>query len=466
MRVPSGSVVSPSYEKGLRTRCGYHCAESSLSTSNHHDNQNTTENVDRPEKLSRKKIGKKKVRFNVRLQLPSSQINKLLNNEDDGQYQKLSEIITQDIQKMYADQPGELKMYNLQMSSRDTRNETSEPNNETPQKILKPQKQKDKKRRQKNILKKSRALLLEPLPVNSESNVDNMTSLDLRPRQDKKKKNGRLRQRLSGEGRRKWLRKNLRKTKANEVLTSEAWSSTATTATSKEASTTTTAVAAVTSVALQQAASDGKFNVLRLTDHFRNCMKPPMDSSIESVIMMDPYLTAYSELLGIFYFFGPIFKFAADDVKEKLDLLTTLRNRSLISNQGDYSSLQSMFAFEYSPDGAKVKKEGVRENKYLLRALKFIAAIVRHIRDPDTSRSMSSRAKEAYDMSLARYHEWYVKGAVYLALLTFPSREHTMSMMDVPKDQDGAYQLDELADAVTAVYDEMMKLYGRYSAET
>uniref|UniRef100_A0A2C9LZG4 Uncharacterized protein n=1 Tax=Biomphalaria glabrata TaxID=6526 RepID=A0A2C9LZG4_BIOGL len=56
---------------------------------------------------------KKAVRISVRLQLPASKVTKLLNGEDEGQYRRLTEILTEDIQKMYADQPGEQKVYEL-----------------------------------------------------------------------------------------------------------------------------------------------------------------------------------------------------------------------------------------------------------------------------------------------------------------------------------------------------------------
>ncbi|KAK0061478.1 ceramide-1-phosphate transfer protein [Biomphalaria pfeifferi] len=379
-----------------------------------------------------KKAGKKKVRISVRLQLPASKVTKLFNGEDEGQYRRLTEILTEDIQKMYADQPGEQKVYELKFSAKRNPNETQEPESKHPKKNINSERHKGKKsgrrRQQKSIAgdqkRKPRRKARKSQRVSQDLMTPSEVSIPSLTKEPKTTK---------------------REIMAELVTTTELWGS---------------------GVAEGVKASDDKFNVPRLTNLFRQCLKLSTDNPNDYTIWMDQYLAAYNELLRIFYFFGPIFKFAADDVREKIDLLRSLRQNGDLLKNDNYTSIQSMFEYEFSPLGNASKQEGVSENKYLLRALKFIGLLIKHFRDPDTSRGMSSKAKEAYDESLAQYHEWYIRAAVNLALLAFPSRESALALMDVPDTEVGARQMDDLYLAVTAVYNEMLKVYLKYSATT
>ncbi|KAI8747692.1 ceramide-1-phosphate transfer protein [Biomphalaria glabrata] len=411
---------------------------------------------------------KKAVRISVRLQLPASKVTKLLNGEDEGQYRRLTEILTEDIQKMYADQPGEQKVYELKFSSKRNPNETQEPESKHPKKNIKSERHKEKKR--KKLKQKTLKTLRNQTAEGSVVNDDNIM-----PYSSKGKKSGRRRQQKSIAGDQK--RKPRRKARKSQRVTQELMtpsevsipSLTKEPKTSKReimAELVTTTELWGSGVAEGVKASDDKFNVPRLTNLFRQCLKLSTDNPNDYTIWMDQYLAAYNELLRIFYFFGPIFKFAADDVREKIDLLRSLRQSGDLLKNDNYTSIQSMFEYEFSPSGNASKQEGVRENKYLLRALKFIGLLIKHFRNKDTSRGMSSKAKEAYDESLAQYHEWYVRAAVNLALLAFPSRESALALMDVPDTEVGARQMDDLYLAVTAVYNEMLKVYLKYSAAT
>ncbi|CAL1531273.1 unnamed protein product [Lymnaea stagnalis] len=396
-------------------------------------------------KHNSKRKAKKKVRFTVRLELPSSKVEQLLSNQDEKQYDQLSKILADDIQKLYADTPGEQKVYNLQFSSKQDRNGTrGRARSDNVSRHDQSEQQHPEVRRRKGSKSTfaptasphSAAMTSATTPVPPFWSATTSGALPLSP--------------TSRKGKRKKKYKKGRQPTAKPLaeLTNRPTQEAVTTIGVRELTTTTI--------------SDGKFNILRLTKKFKDCFGPS-DSRGEYIILMEPYIDAYSELLGIFDMFGAIFSFAGDDIRNKLTSLRALRGEDLKAQRSHYASLQSMFEYEHSPEGAAADLEGVRENRWLHRAMKFISAIIKAIRDENRDTSLASKARAAYDDVLAPHHEWYVRMSVHIALISFPSRDAILAKMEVSDDPSGMQAIDDLSSVVDAVYEDILKLSKKYS---
>ncbi|XP_059179412.1 glycolipid transfer protein domain-containing protein 2-like [Physella acuta] len=388
------------------------------------------------------KLSKKKVRFTVRLRLPARKVDDLLGDKSGAQYQELSRVLARDIEQLYADIPGEHKVYNLKLSTQDKRHRAANEMRDqhaTPSTYTQP----------RLLLTSSSSA--PPVPSTSRS-PDNKRSPDAQSKNRARKR----KKQSTTKGKKVKLQHG---SKISSPVASTAQSTVPVSA----------AVSSMSRSDLLMTSSvpprDRKFDVTRLTSLFKNCLTLQTGSN-DYIIPLHAYISAYNELLGIFTIFGPIFSFAGDDIRSKLVILNRLRAADSHGKQSKYESLQSMFEYEYSPAGATADTEGVSATRWLHRAMTFILEVINGLRDETSDESMSSKAKVAYDEVLAPHHEWYVKVGVHIALLSFPSRASLLEKMGVPDDQTGQQMLGDLYSVMEAVHQDIHKLYAAYAQKT
>ncbi|XP_012940554.2 uncharacterized protein LOC106012355 [Aplysia californica] len=177
-------------------------------------------------------------------------------------------------------------------------------------------------------------------------------------------------------------------------------------------------------------------------------------------ISFDLYIRAYLDLVRIFGFFGPVFSFAADDINDKLMILSDLKEADSRRGYSHYETIESMFEFEYS-EGQDTS--GVDANRWIHRALKFISALILELRNSDSKEHMSARATALYSELLGPYHEWYIRMGVYVAMLSFPSRDLLLKQINVADNPAGMQLLEDASSVIDAVYEEIEMLYEEYT---
>lgn len=133
------------------------------------------------------------------------------------------------------------------------------------------------------------------------------------------------------------------------------------------------------------------------------------------------------------------------------------------AKQNNYATFQNMFEYEHSPRGAGAKLEGVSSNIWLHRPLKFISGLINTSLDTNSEEPLSARARRLYAETVAPHHVWYIRAAVYVALLSFPSRQSLMTGMSLTDSAEDRQAVSDLSSVIDAVYYDVQGLYDKYT---
>ncbi|RUS72417.1 hypothetical protein EGW08_019822, partial [Elysia chlorotica] len=198
-------------------------------------------------------------------------------------------------------------------------------------------------------------------------------------------------------------------------------------------------------------------------DHVRTLFTQSLQSDARgnTVLKLDSYIEAYTELSRVFDFFGVVFSFAREDIMSKLSTLTTLRTVDR-RRRHHYDTFESMFAYEYSHAALLQEQPGVSCNRWIHRALRFISRVVEEVKQ-ESSADLQSRVRVHYDNILAPHHSWFVRSAARLALNSFPSRDQFLSAIHVADTPVGMGKLTQAVSVMDQVYNHVQGLYDRYS---
>ncbi|BFZ23459.1 hypothetical protein BsWGS_26499 [Bradybaena similaris] len=386
-------------------------------------------------------------RRKVRLHLPGINMNQHLNDRSSSQYKTLSKSLSRDIQRLFANTAGKQRVSNIRFSKftkhkeHGSLNEAGSVQRELP----------------------FTTSLPRPKPLPFATSTSAMSAKRSTQRSNRAFLLSRSTVTVATPSRRRWRGPpNETMTTANSLsaqdssiivtTASRAVEHTVATATSVQ----TTAVTWASTTANQKV-----FDTLLITRMFKECFARAPNG--DYVVPLEKYLDAYTELLSIFNLLGPIFSFAGDAVKEKLTQLRELRRRDIEQSQNNYVTFQSMFAYEYSPQGASAEHEGTSTNIWIHRGLKFIAELIKVSLAGGSDKSLGDHAQELYTAILAPYHPWYVRTVAYLALLSFPTRSHLLGLMGITDKAEDLQALADLSSAIEAVYDDVEHLYVKYS---
>lgn len=136
------------------------------------------------------------------------------------------------------------------------------------------------------------------------------------------------------------------------------------------------------------------------------------------------YLGAFTELAKFFNMFGTLFTFVTKDVQAKISILQAYAKDQ--QHGPYYSSIQAMIEFEKMNNLLCDHKRpsGARTLLRLHRALEFISTFLHEVTKLDDDHSTSTAARQAYNRTLAKYHQWYIRQSVHVAILALPYRRN------------------------------------------
>ncbi|UXI22299.1 hypothetical protein NH340_JMT08243 [Sarcoptes scabiei] len=221
-------------------------------------------------------------------------------------------------------------------------------------------------------------------------------------------------------------------------------------------------------------------------------------SSIENQnqIKLLDYLEGYRELIKyemspkfsdskfdlsclIFYFFsqrffdvfGTLFGFVTQDVYSKIEIL---KNYTLDETvRSNYESVRLMMDFERNENllTDRERPSGSRTLLRLHRALEFISKFLHEIIEISDEQSTATITRNAYRITLARYHPWYIRNMVQLAIFALPCRrtiiERIFGQAKLESLRNDSIKINEnlkeLADITDQVFHHTQRLYEEYN---
>ena len=145
---------------------------------------------------------------------------------------------------------------------------------------------------------------------------------------------------------------------------------------------------------------------------------------------------------------------------EKIGIIREYRKSDVAE---EYKTIQSLLAYEVAKGitNNKKKASGARTLLRLHRALEFISAILKKIRDSDNNKKFSAEAVQAYDSTLARHHPWLVRKGVHVAMLMLPSRPELMKKLNIDDSPEKMATLTELIEELNKIFDVTEQLYAK-----
>lgn len=157
------------------------------------------------------------------------------------------------------------------------------------------------------------------------------------------------------------------------------------------------------------------FDLRTVHDHFDQALVENDDIDLKA------YLEAYNELYKFFQLMGSVFSFVSSDLKQKIDILTDLKNK----NSQNYTTIKSMI--EYEKENKLLEKaefvNGARTLLRLHRGLDFIREFLQQLGDLSDIDKTACCCQDAYNKTLAKHHPWVIRKAAIVAMYTMPTRE-------------------------------------------
>uniref|UniRef100_A0A0B7BFH2 Glycolipid transfer protein domain-containing protein n=1 Tax=Arion vulgaris TaxID=1028688 RepID=A0A0B7BFH2_9EUPU len=418
--------------------------------------------IPKSERLPKNKFGtvvprKPKARYRISLQLPDIKMNNLLTDKNSSMHKEMTRTLTNDIQQLFANTMGDQRVYNMQFRAYNGRQKVSGTFNEQDgwQKEL-PMSVNSAEFKPSSFLLRTMPPFQSSSPLMSKhkERLETSTSSSVAVTSSRVRLVS-----MPSYSSPKWSFHKRKSTEVNTHITRRQTSSTTALTTSP---TTSSSPATTTNRSIPSSHGNNTFDVERVTRLFKECYTAPGSRSY--VILIESYLEAYSELLSIFKLIGPAFTFVGNDAMERLKTLTRLRKEDMDVNQDNYLTFQSMFAYEYSPQGAKAKKEGVSTNILIHKTLKLISGIIKVATVTNNQTSLGFQVRELYSKILAPHHEWYMRAAVNLGLLSsFPSRDTFLARMGMTDSPEHRQAFADLTSVIDAVYDDVDNLYVHYT---
>ncbi|EZA61524.1 hypothetical protein DMN91_003554 [Ooceraea biroi] len=177
-------------------------------------------------------------------------------------------------------------------------------------------------------------------------------------------------------------------------------------------------------------------------------------------IELTAYLDAYNELYKFFQLMGSVFSFVSSDLKQKIDVLTELRNK----DDQNYTTIKSMI--EYERKNKLLEKpnfvNGARTLLRLHRGLDFIREFLRQLGELTDGDKTSSCCQDAYNKTLAKHHPWVIRKAAIVAMYTMPTREALFKKVCGENIQRNIDVLPKMLEVTADVFDRTDNIYETY----
>ncbi|XP_065655254.1 ceramide-1-phosphate transfer protein-like [Hydra vulgaris] len=180
----------------------------------------------------------------------------------------------------------------------------------------------------------------------------------------------------------------------------------------------------------------------------------------EDKFNLEAYNRGYNELCSFIFLLGTVFKFIANDIREKTDLLEEYRKGE---KKEHYSHVQKMLQYEvqiYKQDPSFLLKGSGTLIK-LHRALKFTQLFLKGLTAINDTDSLPSMVISLYNSNLANFHPWLIRNAPKLAMYTLPSKNNLFKKI-FKEEFDSTLKLIECAKALEEVFVGIEDLYTQY----
>jgi hypothetical protein len=182
-------------------------------------------------------------------------------------------------------------------------------------------------------------------------------------------------------------------------------------------------------------------------------------------IVMDEYIQIFQQLYKFFCMLGTVFSFVGSDVKAKVEILQEYRDGS---NRDEYETVEKMLHFEKSNGVFEANRlsNGSRTFLRLHRAIVFVSQFLEKSMTIKDDTGTAHVCKEAYNLTLAKYHPWVIQNGAKLAMYALPTKKELFRR--VCADHIKAHEIDEyLVVAIRntqQIFDECELLYKKYDA--
>jgi len=200
------------------------------------------------------------------------------------------------------------------------------------------------------------------------------------------------------------------------------------------------------------------FSLHNLHKFFAKCMSEDIE--------IGSYILGYREVYKFLTLLGSVFSWVAVDVQVKLDLLQKYHTGE---NKEKYQTLKSMLDYEIENDMILRKKKddpsGSRTLLRLHRALEYVVMFLGKLDSIKNEDKCAPISREAYDLTLYKYHIWAIQKAAKLAMGLLPTKGGLVNKVCPEAATDEAVmdkvQQDfiKAVDSMKQVFDKSQELY-------
>ncbi|XP_027000020.1 glycolipid transfer protein domain-containing protein 2 [Tachysurus fulvidraco] len=186
-------------------------------------------------------------------------------------------------------------------------------------------------------------------------------------------------------------------------------------------------------------------------------------------VLLKPYLASWNELIKFMETLGPMVGIISQEIETKTAIIRELAKKEEEENNqqegkdsashGAYVSVRSMMVSELERGFVnfdQFTESGCRTLLRLHRALLWLQLFLHSLADEKREtmmRSPSELCREAYRLTLAQHHSWWVKKAAELAFVAMPERQFFYKLMCVRTQAEAAGLLNRVVKAIQIVYD-------------
>ncbi|XP_049597632.1 glycolipid transfer protein domain-containing protein 2 [Syngnathus scovelli] len=202
-----------------------------------------------------------------------------------------------------------------------------------------------------------------------------------------------------------------------------------------------------------------------------------------SDVLLQPYLSSWDELVKFMNALGPMVGLISKEIETKTSIIrelallaeaspeaevnpdseNTVSPEAGVKTSGAYHSVRSMIWVELKRGLVDFKQQtdsGCRTLLRLHRALlwlKLFLAKLAEIPVAGRLKSPSDLCREAYKVTLANHHTWFVRRAAELAFIAMPERSFFLKLMCVQNQEELSAVLGRVVRAIGVVYDRTQK---------
>lgn len=163
---------------------------------------------------------------------------------------------------------------------------------------------------------------------------------------------------------------------------------------------------------------------------------------------------------------GPMVGIISQEIESKISIIRKLAKKEEEENNhraqgsgGSYVSVRSMIVSELEQglvNFDQLTESGCRTLLRLHRALLWLQLFLHSLAEEKREtmvRSPSELCREAYRLTLAQHHSWWVKKVAELAFVAMPDRQFFYKLICVRTQAEAAALLNRLVKAIQEVYD-------------